>query len=344
MRFGLFGSAQATRGATPADSARGFRDYVETNVEAEALGYHASFLVEHHFTGMGQVSASLDLQTWVAAKTTTLRIGTAVIVLPWHNPILLAEQAATLDLMSGGRLDLGVGRGYRHNEFDGFCLAMDEAEARFDEALDVMTKAWTVAGRFSHQGRFWKYKDIVLEPPCAQEPHPPVWIAAGQAASIAKVARLGCNLLLDQFADAATVADRIAFYKSELETHGHRFDPMRVALARNVYVAENKAEAAAALDRQAGVHAKMMALSQTPDGTNRSHITAYAGATESAALYGTPDEIAAELDKLHEAGVHYILINGGMQVRQTLRRFAADVMPAFAARAETTALRTPTRA
>ena len=111
MKFGLFGSAQARRGVARDEAARGFHDYVETNIEAEALGYHSTFLVEHHFTGMGQVSASLDLQAWVAARTSRLRIGTAVIVLPWHNPILLAEQAATLDLMSGGRLDLGVGRG-----------------------------------------------------------------------------------------------------------------------------------------------------------------------------------------------------------------------------------------
>src|SRR5262245_22641552 len=131
MRFGLFGSAQSRRGTSPADAARGFNDYVETNVEAEALGFHSSFLVEHHFTGMGQVSASLDLQTWVAARTSTLRIGTAVIVLPWHNPVLLAEQAATLDLMSDGRLDLGVGRGYRHSEFEGFCMPAEEADARF---------------------------------------------------------------------------------------------------------------------------------------------------------------------------------------------------------------------
>ena len=70
-------------------------------------------MVEHHFTGFGQVSASLNLLTWVAARTSTLRLGTAVLVLPWHNPVLLAEQAATIDLLSGGRLEFGVGKGYR---------------------------------------------------------------------------------------------------------------------------------------------------------------------------------------------------------------------------------------
>src|ERR671919_799223 len=141
MQFGLFGSAQARRGGPDVDSAAGFRDFVEYNVEAEALGFHSSFIVEHHFTGFGQVSASLSLLTWIAAKTKTLRLGTAVLVLPWHNPVLIAEQAGTIDLLSGGRLDFGGGKGNRHNEFVGFCIPMEEADARFNESLDIISKA-----------------------------------------------------------------------------------------------------------------------------------------------------------------------------------------------------------
>src|SRR5215210_971348 len=138
MKFGLFGSAQAQRGGPDLDSGQGFRDYIEYNVEAEALGYSSTFVVEHHFTGFGQVSASLTLLAWVAARTKTLRLGTAVMVLPWHNPVLLAEQAATIDLLSGGRLDFGVGKGYRHAEFKGFGIRQEEAEPRFEEALAVI--------------------------------------------------------------------------------------------------------------------------------------------------------------------------------------------------------------
>ena len=103
----------------------------------------SSFVVEHHFTGFGQVSASLNLLTWVAARTSTLRLGTAVMVLPWHNPVLLAEQAATIDLLSGGRLEFGVGKGYRHNEFASFCIPIEEAEERFEESLALIVKSWT---------------------------------------------------------------------------------------------------------------------------------------------------------------------------------------------------------
>src|SRR5262245_15781406 len=105
MQFGLFGSAAARRGGPEFDSSEGFREFIDYNIEAEALGFHSTFVVEHHFTGYGQVSATLNLLTWLGARTRWLRLGTAVLVLPWHNPVLLAEQAATLDLLSGGRLD-----------------------------------------------------------------------------------------------------------------------------------------------------------------------------------------------------------------------------------------------
>src|SRR6188508_2640211 len=161
MKFGLFGSAQAQRGGPDLDSGQGFKDYIEYNVEAEALGYDSTFVVEHHFTGFGQVSASLNLLTWLGARTSTLRLGTAVLVLPWHNPVLLAEQAATLDLLSGGRLDFGVGKGYRNNEFSGFAMPPEEAESRFEEGLAVILKAFASDEPFSHHGRYWRFDNIV---------------------------------------------------------------------------------------------------------------------------------------------------------------------------------------
>ena len=147
----MFGSASARRGSGEFDSTEGYHDWLEYNIEAEALGFRSTFCVEHHFTGYGQVSATLNLLTWLGARTKTLRLGTAVMVLPWHNPVLLAEQAATLDLLSGGRLDFGIGTGYRYNEFVGFNLPMEAAREKFEEAIDVILKAWTSNEPFSHK-------------------------------------------------------------------------------------------------------------------------------------------------------------------------------------------------
>jgi alkanesulfonate monooxygenase SsuD/methylene tetrahydromethanopterin reductase-like flavin-dependent oxidoreductase (luciferase family) len=331
MRFGIFGSAQAKRGGPDVDSGAGFRQFIEHNVEAEALGYHSSFLVEHHFTGFGQVSATLNLLTWVGARTSTLRLGTAVITLPWHNPVLLAEQAATIDLLSGGRLDFGIGKGYRHNEFAGFAIPVEEADDRFEESLEVLVKAWTLETPWSHRGKYWQFDNVVVEPPTAQKPHPPLWMGAGHAASIAKVAERGHNLLLDQFASIEQTGERIALFRREVERRGRRFDPMSVAVTRSVHVVTTAAEKAKAVEARMAARRRTEVLAQRPDGLNKASIMSYAvtpeGAEESA-LYGTPDEIAAKLQMLADLGAAYVLLNtaGGAE---TLRRFARELMPAF---------------
>src|SRR6185312_1836657 len=112
MQFGLFGGARTKRGVGLEDS-QGYETFIEYVTEADRLGFKQLFMVEHHFTGQGQVSASMTVLAYLAARTKTIRLGTAVVVLPWHNPALLAEQIATLDLLSDGRFDFGIGKGYR---------------------------------------------------------------------------------------------------------------------------------------------------------------------------------------------------------------------------------------
>lgn len=331
MRFGLFCSPKADRPGFGPETGQGFFEYLDFNVEAEALGFHSSFSVEHHFSGWNQVSSTLMLLAALAMRTKTLRLGTAVIVPPWHNPVLLAEEVATLDLLSKGRLDLGIGKGYRHSEFKGFQVAPEEAEARFEEALEMMTRAWTTRKRFSHKGRFWHFEDIVVEPPPAQTPYPPLWVAAGNPHSIKRAAARGFNLILDQYASPATLGERIAIYRAEREENGLTFDPMQVAVARQLYVAKDAADKEAALVRQAEYTKRTVDVSRDPAAKTGSHVLAYAdrkGATEENALYGTPVELARMIEALHDAGVAYVLLTIAGGVDQ-LRRFARDIMPTF---------------
>jgi alkanesulfonate monooxygenase SsuD/methylene tetrahydromethanopterin reductase-like flavin-dependent oxidoreductase (luciferase family) len=323
MRFGLFGSAQAKRDGPDVDSGAGYRDFIAYNVEAEGLGFHSTFLVEHHFTGFGQVSATLNLLTWIAARTTTLRLGTAVLVLPWHNPVLLAEQAATLDLLSGGRFDFGIGKGYRYNEFAGFCVPMEEAEARFDECLEVMLKAWTSDTPWSHRGQYWQFEEVVVEPPTAQKPHPPLWMGAGSPGSIKKVAANGYNLLLGQFASLAQIAEQIALFKSEVEACGRAFDPMSVGVTRSLNIVRTAAE------YEKAIETRMAARRRTQQLARRRDFSDSRQDAEAGTLYGTPDEVATKLQALHDVGAEYVLLNsaGGPA---SLRCFAQEIMPAFA--------------
>jgi alkanesulfonate monooxygenase SsuD/methylene tetrahydromethanopterin reductase-like flavin-dependent oxidoreductase (luciferase family) len=338
MRFGLFGSAAARRGSGEFDSSEGYRDFIEYNIEAEALGFHGTFVVEHHFTGFGQVSATINLLTWLGARTRTLRLGTAVMVLPWHNPVLLAEQAATLDLLSGGRLDFGIGSGYRYNEFCGFDVGMEEAREKFEESIGVILQAWTSEERFSHHGKYWTFNDIIVEPPSFRKPHPAVWMGAGSDRSIRDVARRGFNLLLGQYASPDDVAHNIAVFREGVEAMGQTWDPMRVGVTRAFFVSETEQEREEALERRLANRMRQLKLATTPDGVMLGGPDRASGdpieINLKSAIYGTPDQITEKLHDLQAAGVGYVLINGGgsgggARGRRSLRRFAREVMPAF---------------
>jgi alkanesulfonate monooxygenase SsuD/methylene tetrahydromethanopterin reductase-like flavin-dependent oxidoreductase (luciferase family) len=197
-------------------------------------------------------------------------------------------------------------------------------------------KSWTSKQRFSHHGKYWNFEDVIVEPPTAQKPHPPIWMGAGSPASIKQVAARGYNLLLDQFASFDTVAERIAIYKAALEQHGFAFDPINVGVARAYYVAKDAADKEAALERRMEAQRRLEAISSAPGVKNTASIMTYSDtreASEESALYGNPDEIAEKLTRLRKLGVEYVLLNGGGLIghaNESLVRFARELMPHFA--------------
>ncbi|MBN9486581.1 MAG: LLM class flavin-dependent oxidoreductase [Alphaproteobacteria bacterium] len=320
MRFGLFGGARTKRSIGLEDS-QGYESFIEYVVEADRLGFAQLFMVEHHFTGQGQVSASMTVLAYLAARTRNIRLGTAVVVLPWHNPVLIAEQVATLDLLTGGRVDFGVGKGYRKSEFDGFCIPMAEATERFDEAMEIIRKAWTTEGRFSHHGKRWRYDNIVVEPEPLQRPHPPLWLAAGSHDSIRRAAREGYNLLLDQLAQVNQIVERIAIFREECERVGRSYDPAMVATARPLQMIHHESERAQALETRKRVLATIgdLARDKLPDRIE----------DDTASLLGMPDEVIARLKELEAGGATNILLVDPNASVANLRAFAREVMPAF---------------
>ena len=330
MKFGLFGSAKSAPVDSDIDSAAGYNDWIKFNQEAEKLGYYSTFTVEHHFTGLGQVSASMSLLTFLAAKTSTIRLGTAVMALPWHNPILLAEQASTLDLLSGGRLDFGVGKGYRYNEFHGFDIDMDEAHERYHDCLQIILKCWNEKKKWNHKSQYWTFNDVIVEPPCTQKPHPPIWMAAGHPDSIKTVAQQNCNLLLDQFSPVSTVIERVKIFNDELNSLGLKNKP-QIALARAMYIAKDQKEKEEIIQKRLKARENVDKLSQRPDGNNKSSIMVHKGTDEAynGALIGTKEEIIDRLHELKEGGINYILLvdNGGGI--KGFDKFANEIMPSI---------------
>ncbi|MGE0744917.1 MAG: LLM class flavin-dependent oxidoreductase [Rhodospirillales bacterium] len=344
MKFGLFGGATAratprggaaSRGepAARSDDSQDYDTFVAAIEEAESLGFHSIFLVEHHFTGVGQVSASLNLLTYLAARTTRIRLGTAVIVVPWHNPVLLAEQAATIDVLSNGRLDLGVGRGYRPSEFHHFCIPLEEAGERFEESMALLKTALSSDQRFSHHSARWHFEDIVVEPPPVQKPHPPLWLAAGRPESIRDAAAGGYSLMLDQFATFDVTLSRFRVYRDAVEQAGRPFDPMSVAVARGIAIVRDDDEREQAINQRIAALDRMNQLGRTADGRYVSSMNSDPDlrlAAVEGTLIGTPGEIVDQLRQLRNGGVEYVLLAGAQASSKLMRDFAAEVMPAFA--------------
>lgn len=326
MKFGLFGGAIQGRGET-IDS-QGYQSFIERIIEADQLGFEGIFMVEHHFSGVGQVSATLNMISYLAARTERIRLGTAVTVLPWHNPVILAEEAATADLLSGGRLEFGVGKGYRDIEFKGFKIDKAEAQERYNETLEIIIKAWTSNERFSYEGKWWSYEDIAVEPAPIQKPHPPLWTGAGTPESITRVAKAGMSLLLDQFGNLDLTETRINAFRDGCKEIGRAFNPMEIGLTRTVLVTENDAETEAIIEARSkgGGLDKFGPLPGLPSDPD-----SYADGgrmMKGAAIIGTPDEVIPALKGLEAIGVGYVLALATPNVK-SMRLLAAEVMPAM---------------
>lgn len=337
MRFGLFGGARVGS-RDPLGDSYGYSDFIEYIKAADRLGYESAFLVEHHFTGHGQLSASLNLLSYLAACTRRIRLGTAVVVLPWHNPALLAEQVATLDVLSGGRVELGVGRGYRKAEFEAFCVPMDQAWDRFNECLDFMLAAWTTQDRFSYEGKFWRYLDVTVEPAPIQQPHPPIWMAAGSPESVARVGQSNHNLLLDQLGDIDLTLRRLNWYLDALEASGLPRDAGRVGVARALHIVSNEDERRRAYERRRETITNIGELA----GKSTQEIQALTDEeirADDAPLIGTPDEIVERLQRLADGGVEYVLLTNATATPASLERFATEIAPRIRPRRQDAGIR-----
>jgi alkanesulfonate monooxygenase SsuD/methylene tetrahydromethanopterin reductase-like flavin-dependent oxidoreductase (luciferase family) len=340
MKFGLFGGAQAVPGEVITEAALGYHEYGEYIRTAESLGYESAWMVEHHFTGFSQLSATLNYISYLSGITSKIRLGSAVVVVPWHNPVLLAEQVATIDQLSKGRYDFGVGRGYRANEFHGFGIDMSDAEEVFQESITFIRRAFTETERWSYKSDRWSFNDIIVEPPVVQKPYPPMWVGAGSENSIRAAARNDFNLLLDQMTSFEGIGDRVNWYRDELEKLGKEFDPYRIGVTRGLMVANNDNERKDAHVLRGkfitevqvlSTDKKLQANSFNPVDDQRGGADGndFVGVSEAGAVLGNSDEMCERVRKLHDLGVRNILLHDLSGNFEALHQFAEEVMPNF---------------
>jgi alkanesulfonate monooxygenase SsuD/methylene tetrahydromethanopterin reductase-like flavin-dependent oxidoreductase (luciferase family) len=346
MKFGTFHLFQKPPGWSDADV---FSAELEQIERAEALGFDGVWLAEHHFQWYGIATDLMVVAGWVAARTQRVRIGTAIVVLPFHNPLRLAEQAATIDLMSGGRLDFGVGRGYQAAEYAGFGIPMDESRARFQESMDILLKAWTEE-RFSYEGRFTRVNDVSVLPKPLQQPHPPVYIASWMTPeTIRYAADNGYPIISPAGLAADQIRTNYQLYRETLEFKGRSLAGVDLPALVHVYVDENEDRA-----REIGTeHSMRYGASLTTLGTPvqaggklAKDYEHYQGFGEPGSfkerrqelmLFGSPDTVARRIQWLRDdLGVNYVIAwmnMGGLEQERVLRSmhlFSEEVMPRFA--------------
>ena len=234
MRFGLFFQAPEAPAQTHADRYEEMFGLVHL---AESLGFDVAWLAELHFGGaFSLLSSPLMMVPVIAQRTRRIRIGTAVTLLPLHHPLSCAEQAATADVLSGGRLEFGVGRGSISSQFHGFRVPLAENRARFDEALTVIRRAWTEE-RFTHHGRFYDVEDLAVVPRPLQRPHPPIRVAVHTAESFAHIGDIGLPIYSGTTTTPLPqLREYVALYRQHFAAAGHVWQAEQMALMLPVHV------------------------------------------------------------------------------------------------------------
>jgi alkanesulfonate monooxygenase SsuD/methylene tetrahydromethanopterin reductase-like flavin-dependent oxidoreductase (luciferase family) len=333
MRFGLFHTVQWPEGSRQPEM---YEAAMREAVRADELGLYSVWLTEHHFSRHGIISDSLNVLSNLAARTSRIRLGTAVAVLPFHSPVRLAETAATVDVLSGGRLDFGIGRGYQPGEFAGFDVDMADRAARFEESLELIRRSWTSDHPFDHDGRFWRFGSVDPQPKPVQSPHPPIWMATDSEDGLRRCAQEDWGVMFPQGRSLEVVADQVARYQRALAEEGKTYDPAKVVLARGLYVDETDDRAwevaggpyVAFLERAARL-ARPPAGTTTPAAVNPFDTDVL----QDAVVFGSPQSCVAQLRRIRDLGISYVLFfirysdMTHERIMTSLDRFAAEVAP-----------------
>ncbi len=210
----------------------------------DRTGYDAVWLAEHHFSSFSVCPSIHLVGAHVAARTERLRIGTGISLAPFYNPLRLAEEVALLDVLSGGRVNWGVGRGYQSGEFEAFGVDPNDSYALFRENLEIVLAAWTHE-RLDFEGRFATYRGVEVLPKPTQTPHPPVWLAASSPEAIGWAGEQGFSIMFDPHSPHPRIAEKRELYREALERQGHSIQGRDLPMARLLAVAETESEAEA---------------------------------------------------------------------------------------------------
>jgi len=348
MKFGFFFQLPCAPWQSERERYGGTLAQIE---HGDRLGFDTAWLAElHFFPEFSVMSSPLVVAAAAAQRTRRIRLGMAVSLLPLNDPIRTAEDAATVDLLSDGRLEFGVGRGTNPLHYGGFNIPMEESRDRFTEALEIITKAWTTT-RLTYEGKYFRVRDLAVHPKPVQRPHPPIRIATNSSDTFPLAGRLGYPM----FSSLVVVPlprfrQDIKVYWQAFEEAGHRRTGEEIALLFPLYVADTEAEAQT-VPRESIMHyfdvlgRRMVAGDADLDATTRERNKemqarlqrlTFDEVRDNVAIIGTAAHCIERIRWLREEFHLSQLIcwfnPGGLLSHDTvltsMRRFATDVMPA----------------
>jgi alkanesulfonate monooxygenase SsuD/methylene tetrahydromethanopterin reductase-like flavin-dependent oxidoreductase (luciferase family) len=323
-------------------------EIIHQAIYAEQVGLHSVWIGEHHFAGLGVLSCPDLALTYIAARTQRIRLAPAVTVLPMHHPIRVAEQWASLDLLSGGRVDFAAGRGYDRREYEPFGANFDDNQAIFAEGMEIVRRLWDAEGPISHHGKHYRFDDVLVTPQPIQRPLPS-YVGAFSRPSIELAARLGCGLIVAPFAAALTfgslrqVAD---LYRESCARHGAPAG--RLMCSYFIYFTDDTETEAAARARQIRYFRECVidAFPRDPATTppsyryfvemvERLQKLRPEDLSQNSVLIGRPSHVIDVLKNVEAAGIDEVILYFSVglkphaQVKGEMERFMAEVAPAF---------------
>ena len=349
MKFGYFtlsdnGYRDNTRSAN-----RFVADIVAEAIHADWLGMHSAWIGEHHFSTLGVLSCPDLALAWIAARTENIRLAPAVTVLPLHHPIRVAEQWASLDLLSGGRVDFAAGRGYDRREYEPLGADFDDNQAVFEEGFEIVRRLWDADGPISHNGTHYEFENIEITPKPVQRPLP-AYVASFSKPSIELAGRLGCGLIVAPFAAALTfggLRQVVDLHGETLARHGK--PKTRTMCSYFIHFADTPDQEAAARARQIRYYRECVIPAfpgdpETAPPSYRYFVDMVArlrnvqpeDLSANSVLIGSAARIADILKGVRDAGIDEVILyfNVGLkphgQVLDEMSRFMAEVAPAFA--------------
>ncbi len=323
MKIGIFLGVQIS----PQDSlAQQMADSSEQVRAARDAGFDIIATGQHYLSAPYQQPATLPFLARMAADAGEMEIAAAVILVPLHNPVDLAETVATMDAICDGRFIFGIGLGYRDEEYAAFGVKRSERVGRMREAMGLMRRLWT-EDELEHDGKYYHVPRVAPSTRPIQKPHPPIWVAANNDAAIRRAAHWGWPWLINPHARIATIARQTELYRREAAAAGIPM-PSAMPMMREMYVAEDRATAYA--ESQPYLESKYAAYASWGQDKalpgNESFAVPYEELARDRFLLGTPDDIVAQIRRYErELGANYIIFRmqwPGMPQEQVLRQIA----------------------